>query len=150
MQRAIDLAVENVRLGRGGPFGAVIVKDGSILAEGYNLVTSQNDPTAHAEVTAIRRAAATLGRFHLAGCEIYTSCEPCPMCLAAIYWAHLDRIYFGCTHADAAQAGFDDAFIYEELRRPLDDRQIRAISLDRAESARAFDAWRDSGKRIDY
>lgn len=150
MQRAIALAVENVRLGRGGPFGAVIVKDGAIVAEGYNIVTSSCDPTAHAEVTAIRRAAAALGQFHLSGCEIYTSCEPCPMCLGAIYWAHIDRIYYGCTHKDAADIGFDDSVIYQEMRRPLGERKIPIIGMDRDGAMAAFDAWRTATTKIDY
>jgi tRNA(Arg) A34 adenosine deaminase TadA len=150
MQRAIELAVENVRLGRGGPFGAVIVKDNAIVAEGFNLVTSTCDPTAHAEVTAIRRASLALKEFHLGGCEIYTSCEPCPMCLGAIYWAHLDRIYFGCTHKDAADAGFDDSFIYQEMRRPLEDRSIPIVGMDRSEAMAAFDAWKVASAKVEY
>jgi len=150
MQRAIELAVENVRLGRGGPFGAVIVKDGKIVAEGFNLVTSTCDPTAHAEVTAIRRASAALNNFHLAGCEIYTSCEPCPMCLGAIYWAHLDRIYFGCTHKDAAAIGFDDSLIYQEMRRSLEERKIPIVGIDRDAAMEAFNAWRTSTGKVEY
>ncbi len=150
MHRAITLAVENVRLGRGGPFGAVIVKDGLIVAEGYNVVTSTCDPTAHAEVTAIRRACAALGEFRLSGCEIYSSCEPCPMCLGAIYWAHLDRIYFGCTHKDAAEAGFDDSAIYQEMRRSLSERKIPIVGMDREEAMAAFDAWKESTGRVEY
>ena len=150
MKRAIELAVENVRLERGGPFGAVIVRDGVIVAEGYNVVTSSCDPTAHAEVTAIRRACAALGSFHLGGCEIYTSCEPCPMCLGAIYWAHLDRIYFGCTHTDAAGAGFDDSAIYQEMRLPLTARRIPIVGMDRDSAMEAFDAWKVSNERVRY
>jgi guanine deaminase len=150
MERAIALAIENVRLGRGGPFGAVIVKDGKIVAEGYNLVTSTCDPTAHAEVTAIRRAATTLGEFHLGGCEIYTSCEPCPMCLGAIYWAHLDRIYFGCTHKDAADVGFDDSLIYQEMRRSLQERTIPIVGIDRDAAMAAFNVWRTSTGKVEY
>ena len=150
MQRAIALALENVRSGQGGPFGAVIVKDGEIVAEGNNIVTSSCDPTAHAEVTAIRRAATALGQFHLGGCEIYSSCEPCPMCLGAIYWAHLDRIYFGCTHKDAADVGFDDSAIYQEVRRPLDERKIPIIGMDRDAALEAFEAWRKSLAKIAY
>jgi len=150
MQRAIELAVENVRLGRGGPFGAVIVRDGAIVAEGYNIVTSSCDPTAHAEVTAIRRAASALGVFHLGGCEIYTSCEPCPMCLGAIYWAHLDRIYFGCTHRDAAEAGFDDSVIYQEMRRSLEERTIPIVGMDRESAMEAFHAWRAAVGKVEY
>jgi tRNA(Arg) A34 adenosine deaminase TadA len=150
MERAIALAVENVRTGRGGPFGAVIVKDDAIVAEGYNIVTSSCDPTAHAEVTAIRRAATALGQFHLGGCEIYTSCEPCPMCLGAIYWAHLDRIYFGCTHKDAADAGFDDSAIYQEMRRSLAERRIPIVGMDRDEAMEPFDLWRKAAVKIEY
>ena len=118
MKEAIRLSVENVEKG-GGPFGAVIVKDGEIIARGANRVTSTNDPTAHAEVTAIREAAKVLNTFNLEGCEIFTSCEPCPMCLAAIYWARIDRIYFGNTKTDAKNIGFDDSFIYEEIEKPI-------------------------------
>ena len=150
MKRAIELAVENVRLGRGGPFGAVIVRNGEIVAEGFNIVTTSCDPTAHAEVTAIRRAAAALGQFHLGGCEIYSSCEPCPMCLGAIYWAHLDRIYFGCDHKDAAEAGFDDSAIYQEMKRSLAERKIPIVGMDRAEAMAAFDAWRASNAKVEY
>src|SRR5215467_6929352 len=117
MARAIELSIENVRSDRGGPFGAVIVKDGSIIAEGTNQVTSTHDPTAHAEVIAIRQACRNLSVFQLYRCEIYTSCEPCPMCLGAIYWAHLSRIYFANTAADAAEIGFDDSILYSELKR---------------------------------
>src|SRR6202049_5075273 len=119
MARAIQLSIENVVSGRGGPFGAVVVKDDEIIAEGTNQVTSRNDPTAHAEVLAIRDAGKKLGVFDLEGCEIYTSCEPCPMCLGAIYWARLSRVYFASTAEDAAKAGFDDSFIYSELKQPL-------------------------------
>ncbi len=124
MRQAIALATENVSSGRGGPFGAVIVRDGAVVATGVNQVTVTNDPTAHAEVVAIRRACAELGVFSLEGCEMYTSCEPCPMCLAAIYWSRMDAIFFGNTAADAAAAGFDDAFLYEELKKPVDSRRI--------------------------
>ena len=150
MERAIALAVANVRTGQGGPFGAVIVKDGEIVAEGSNLVTATCDPTAHAEVTAIRRAAAVLGQFHLGGCEIYTSCEPCPMCLGAIYWAHLDRIYFGCTHRDAADVGFDDSAIYQEMQRGLAERKIPIAGMDRELAMAAFDEWRVSMGKVEY
>src|SRR5580704_12282594 len=118
MRQAIELSLENGRSGKGGPFAAVIVKDGEILAEGTNLVTATSDPTAHAEVVAIREACRKLGAFQLSGCEIYTTCEPCPMCLGAIYWARPERVVYASTAADAATAGFDDAFIYEEIRRP--------------------------------
>src|SRR5579872_3632306 len=115
MARAIALAIENVRSGGGGPFAAVIVKDGRVVGEGTNRVTSSNDPTAHAEVVAIRAACHAMGTFQLDGCDVYTTCEPCPMCLGAIYWARPGKVYFACTAADAAAAGFDDAFIYEQL-----------------------------------
>src|SRR3984885_5062439 len=123
MQQAIALAVENVTSGQGGPFGAVIVKDGKVIATGVNKVTATNDPTAHAEVTAIRSACEMLGTFQLDGCDVYTSCEPCPMCLAAIYWARCRAIYFGNTAADAAKVGFDDSFLYDEMKKPLSERR---------------------------
>src|ERR1700675_3521722 len=123
MREAIERAVENVRSGRGGPFAAVVVKDGHIIAAGANCVTSTNDPTAHAEMIAIREACRALSTFQLSGCELYTSCEPCPMCLGAIYWARPDHVYFGATAADAAAAGFDDSFIYDELNLPFIDRR---------------------------
>jgi guanine deaminase len=150
MRRAIELAVGNVRAGKGGPFGAVIVQDGRILAEGTNLVTSTNDPTAHAEIVAIRGACRALGRFHLTGCEIYTSCEPCPMCLGAIYWARLDKVFFGCTRADAAASGFDDELIYRELATPLADRRLPMVQLMRDDALRAFEAWARAEGRVDY
>ena len=150
MRRTIELAVENVRAGKGGPFGAVIVQDGRILAEGTNLVTSTNDPTAHAEIVAIRGACRALGRFHLTGCEIYTSCEPCPMCLAAIYWARLEKVFFGCTCADAAAAGFNDELIYHELAASLADRRLPMVQLMRDDALRAFEAWARAEGRVDY
>src|SRR6476646_4278683 len=131
MARAIQLAVENVRSGQGGPFGAVIVKDDAILAEGANRVTLTNDPTAHAEVLAIREACRKLGLFELKECELYTSCEPCPMCLGAVYWTRLSRVYFGSLAADASQAGFDDSFIYREIAQPPPDRGIPMIQMMR-------------------
>lgn len=149
MQLAIDLAVENVKNG-GGPFGAVIVKDGEIVATGVNRVTSGCDPTAHAEVSAIRAACARLGTFTLAGCEIYSSCEPCPMCLGAIYWAHIDRLYYGCNKDDAADAGFDDAFIYKELALPPQERAMKTQTLLTEEARRAFEAWAVNDDRVDY
>jgi guanine deaminase len=150
MQRAIALATENVTSGRGGPFGAVIVRGGEIVASGANLVTSTNDPTAHGEITAIRNACAALGSFELYGCQIYSSCEPCPMCLAAIYWARLEAIFYGCCAADAAAAGFDDAFLYGEMKFPIDKRKIPAVNLLPGEAISAFDAWRAQFDRIDY
>ncbi len=150
MEKAIALATENVVSGRGGPFGAVIVRDGEIVGSGTNLVTATNDPTAHAEVTAIRNACAALGTFSLAGCEIYTSCEPCPMCLAAIYWSRCDAIYFGGMAADAAAAGFDDAFLYDEVKRPLDQRTIPTVNMLREKAISSFEAWCRHTGRIDY
>src|SRR5499425_2923487 len=133
MARAIQLSIENVHSGRGGPFGAVIVRGDNIVAEGSNQVTSTNDPTAHAEVLAIRQACAKLGTFELKDCELYTSCEPCPMCLGAIYWARLARIYFANTAEDAAKIGFDDSFIYSELNKPHMQRRIPTIQMMREE-----------------
>jgi len=150
MEKAIALATENVTLGRGGPFGAVIVRDGKMIATGVNLVTATNDPTAHAEVTAIRNAATALATFDLAGCEIYSSCEPCPMCLAAIYWSRCDGIFYGNTSANAAAAGFDDAFLYEEMKLPLSQRRIPTINLLREQAISNFEAWRKYAGRIDY
>src|SRR5450432_1281281 len=150
MHQAITLATESALSGRGGPFGAVIVQDGKVIATGSNLVTASLDPTAHAEVVAIRSACTTLGAFTLKGCEIYTSCEPCPMCLAAIYWARIDAIYFGSTAADAAAAGFDDAFLYDEIKRPIAERSIPATNLLRDQALSSFNAWRNFAGRIDY
>jgi tRNA(Arg) A34 adenosine deaminase TadA len=141
MQRAIALAISNVTSGRGGPFGAVIVKDGHVLAEGTNLVTATFDPTAHAEMVAIREACRKLGDFQLTGCDLYTSCEPCPMCLGAIYWARPVRVFYGASAADAAAAGFDDAFIYDELRRPAKQRKLVMTQLLEREALEAFQAW---------
>jgi guanine deaminase len=150
LRRAIALATENVALGKGGPFGAVIVRDDKIVGEGVNSVTATNDPTAHAEVNAIRAAAKALGEFRLAGCELYTSCEPCPMCLAAAYWAHVDAVYYGACAADAAQAGFDDAFLYEELRKTEDQRKLHARQLLGEEAWASFAAWIASPNKIEY
>jgi len=150
MQRAIDLAIENVNTRRGGPFGAVVVRNGAILAEGTNLVTLTLDPTAHAEITAIRNACRAAASFQLDGCEIYTSCEPCPMCLGAIYWARPDRVYYAGTREDAAAAGFEDAFIYDQLHVPPDARAIPMHGLMRGEAQAAFAAWRKLEGRVDY
>lgn len=150
MARAIELSLENVRSGRGGPFASVVVKDGTIIAEGANCVTSTNDPTAHAEVVAIRAACQALGSFQLAGCEIYTTCEPCPMCLGAIYWARLERVYFANTAADAAAAEFDDSAIYEQLQRPHAQRKIPMIPMMRSEAQAAFRAWQEKSDKIPY
>jgi tRNA(Arg) A34 adenosine deaminase TadA len=150
MQRAIQLAVENVRLQQGGPFGAVVAKDGRIIAEGTNLVTSTNDPTAHAEVVAVRRACAALQSFQLDGCDLYTSCEPCPMCLGAIYWARPARIFYGGTHKDAAEFGFDDSFIYQQMRLPVEQRQIPMKQLLGEEALAAFLEWQKSAAKVLY
>src|SRR5262252_7894799 len=150
MARAIELAVENVRSGRGGPFGAVVVKDGRIIAEGANSVTATNDPTAHAEVLAIRAACAELGRFELRGCELYTSCEPCPMCLAAIYWARLDRVFYACTRHDAAEIGFDDQFIYEQLPLEFAARSLPMTQIERDHSLELFREWVKKPDKVRY
>ena len=150
MEQAIALATENVTSGRGGPFGAVIVRDDQIVATGANLVTATNDPTAHGEIVAIRNACTALKSFQLKGCQIYTSCEPCPMCLAAIYWARCDAIFYGNSAVDAAAAGFDDAFLYEEMKRPINQRKIPTVNLLPEKAISSFIAWRDSAGRIDY
>ncbi len=149
MRRAIALADESVRRG-GGPFGAVIVKDGVIIAEGSNSVTILNDPTAHAEVSAIREACRRLGTFHLSGCTIYTSCEPCPMCLGAIYWAGIKQIFYGNNRKDAAAIGFADDFIYEELARPLEARRLPIRPLLREEAQESFHLWEKKTDRVNY
>ena len=150
MQVAIDLSLDNVRQGTGGPFGAVVVRNGEIIARGANLVTSSNDPTAHAEVVAIREACRYLGEFQLTGCEIYTSCEPCPMCMGAIYWARPRRVFFGNTHLDAAAIGFDDSFIYQELAKAPGDRLIPLVPLMRDEALAAFRAWTANNDKVNY
>src|SRR5580704_9121509 len=150
MQRAIALALENVQSGLGGPFGALVVKDRKVIAEAANQVTSTDDPTAHAEMLAIREACKKLGTFQLAGCEIYASCEPCPMCLGAIYWSRLDRIYFAGTAADATQAGFDDSFIYQEIAKPHGQRKIPMLQLMREDSQVPFRAWAQKPNKIGY
>jgi guanine deaminase len=150
LRRAIALATQNVTSGAGGPFAAVIVRDGKIVGEGVNTVTATNDPTAHGEVNAIRAAAKALGTFTLHGCELYTSCEPCPMCLSACYWARLDAVYYGAGAADAARAGFDDAFLYAELGKPAADRQLPLIQLLGDEAWTSFQAWLDSPNKIEY
>jgi len=150
MRRAIALSREKMDAGAGGPFGAVIVADGRIIAEGWNQVTSANDPTAHAEIVAIRAACAALDRFSLEGCEIYASCEPCPMCLAAIYWARLDRIYFANDRNDAARIGFDDDAIYREVALPIAARSIPTARLLPAEGRAALDAWEQKTDKVRY
>jgi tRNA(Arg) A34 adenosine deaminase TadA len=150
LRRAIQLATENVVRGAGGPFGALIVRDGHIVAEAANSVTASNDPTAHAEVNAIRAAARALGTFSLAGCELYTSCQPCPMCLAAAYWAHIQAVYYGASDADAARAGFDDAFLHEEFRRDQAARSLPATQLLGDEAWASFAAWIASTDKIEF
>jgi tRNA(Arg) A34 adenosine deaminase TadA len=150
MRRAIELSVENVRNGNGGPFAALVVRQDEILATGTNLVTTALDPTAHAEIVAIREACRKLAQFQLAGCEIYTTCEPCPMCLGAIYWARPARVYFGNTAADAAAIGFDDSFIYQQLEVSLPERAIPMIQLMREEALSAFREWERKSDRVRY
>ncbi len=150
MGRAIELAIENVRSGRGGPFAAVVVKGDRIVATGTNLVTSTMDPTAHAEVTAIRAACKELATFQLEGCDVYTTCEPCPMCLGAIYWARPDRVFFAAVAGDAAAADFDDAFIYDEIGTPYEQRKIPFIPLMRDEALAVFREWEKKPDRLKY
>jgi guanine deaminase len=150
MQRAIALATENVRSGTGGPFGAVIVRGDEVLSEAANMVTAANDPTAHAEVTAIRQACGKLGTFELTGAVIYTSCEPCPMCLAAIYWARIQAVFYGNTAAHAASVGFDDAHLYQEVARPLSERAIPTCPLLGEEAWESFALWRDTVSKTPY
>jgi tRNA(Arg) A34 adenosine deaminase TadA len=150
MSRAIQLSIDNVESGQGGPFGALVVKDGSVVAEAVNQVTSNNDPTAHAEVMAIREACRKLGVFDLAGCELYTSCEPCPMCLGAIYWARLSHVYFAGGAADASAAGFDDSNIYREFALSGAQRQIPMDQIMRNEALAAFHAWVSKSGKIAY
>ena len=149
MVEAIRLAVENID-NNGGPFGAVIVKEGNIVGVGTNRVTANNDPTAHAEVMAIRAACKQLGTFNLKGCTIYSSCEPCPMCLSAIYWAGITELYYGCNKVDAASIGFDDKFIYDQLELPEDKRQLKYIPLLRDKAIEAFRKWESKADKIEY
>jgi tRNA(Arg) A34 adenosine deaminase TadA len=150
LRHAVRLSAERMRAGAGGPFGAVIVRDGQIVAEGWNCVTSSNDPTAHAEVVAIRRACEALGTFSLAGCEIFTSCEPCPMCLSAIYWARLGRITFSNSREDAAAIGFDDGLIYGEVSKPIEDRLIPVVKMPLPEAEAVFREWNAKADKIAY
>ena len=150
MQEAIRLSFETMRNNTGGPFGAVVVKDGKIIARGFNKVVSTNDPTAHAEVVAIREACKALNDFQLTGCEIYTSCEPCPMCMAAIYWARPDKVYYANSKTDAAKIGFDDDFIYEELGLSYDNRKIPLLRIMENEAIKAFDEWGAKADKIKY
>lgn len=149
MREAIRLSIENVANG-GGPFGAVIARNGEIIATGVNRVTANNDPTAHAEVSAIRSTSQRLGTFNLSDCEIFTSCEPCPMCLGAIYWARLKKVYYANTKADAKAIGFDDSFIYDELTLPQDKRKLPAEAMLRNEAIKAFEAWQDKEDKTEY
>ncbi|KER10878.1 MAG: guanine deaminase [[Candidatus Thermochlorobacteriaceae] bacterium GBChlB] len=150
MREAIRLSIQNVREGKGGPFAALVVKDGKIIARGTNLVTSTNDPTAHAEIVAIRAACETLGSFQLTGCEIYTTCEPCPMCMGAIYWARPDKVFFANTRVDAAAIGFDDSFLYDELSHDISERQIPMTQLLHSEALAAFNAWDKKPDKVKY
>ncbi|WP_319381165.1 deaminase [Thiomicrorhabdus sp.] len=150
MRKAIALSKEKMEAGFGGPFGAIITKDGKVIAEGYNQVTSSNDPTAHAEVTAIRNACQALGTFDLKGCEIYTSCEPCPMCLSAIYWARLDKIYYANSREDAAEIGFDDALLYDEIPKPIEQRSIPTERLLEDEAIEPFKDWQAKEDKVPY
>lgn len=150
MRRAIALALENVRSARGGPFAALVAKNGKVIGEGANSVTATNDPTAHAEIVAIRAACRALGNFQLIGCDLYTTCEPCPMCLGAIYWARPARVFYAGVAADAAAAGFDDAFIYEELQRAPESRSIPMVQILREESLAVFEAWKRQPNKTQY
>jgi guanine deaminase len=150
MQEAINLSLDTMRAGKGGPFGAVIVKDGEVIARGSNQVTSSNDPTAHAEVVAIREACKILGTFQLNDCEMYTSCEPCPMCFGAIYWARLQKVYYGNTRDDAAKIGFDDELIYKEIAKHHPERILPMQQIMHAEALEAFKEWLIKTDRVDY
>lgn len=150
MDEAIRLSFETMRNNTGGPFGAVVVKEGKIIARGFNRVISTNDPTAHAEVVAIREACKTLNNFQLVGCEIYTSCEPCPMCMAAIYWARPDKVYYANSKTDAASIGFDDNFIYEELELPYEKRKIPMLRIMEKEALAAFKEWSNKTDKVEY
>lgn len=150
MLEAIALSVQNVRSAKGGPFAALVVKDGGVVARGTNLVTERNDPTAHAEIVAMRSACHSLGSFHLTGCDLYTTCEPCPMCLGAIYWARLDRVFFAATDEDAARYGFDDSLIYEQVRLPWSQRELPMIQVMREEALKSFLLWQESARKVLY
>lgn len=150
MKIAIDLADSNIEKMDGGPFGAVVVKDGEIVGKGSNHVTTNNDPTAHAEVVAIRDACDNLGTFNLDGCEIYASCEPCPMCLGAIYWSRINKLYYAATKDDAAKANFDDSFIYKEFALPMNKRSIPAIQIERKKAVEVFEKWIVNENKIPY
>ena len=150
LQQAIELAVQNVTTGEGGPYGAVIVKDGQVIAACANKVTATVDPTAHAEIMAIRRACRHLNDFQLHGCILYSSCEPCPMCLGAIYWARLSKVYYACDREQAAAAGFDDSFIYDEIAVPPAQRHISMLQLNLRDACRPFERWNDKADKLMY
>jgi guanine deaminase len=150
MLSAIRLAREGMKRNEGGPFGAIVVKNGQIIGRGNNQVTSSNDPTAHAEIVAIREACRHLNSFQLDDCLLFTSCEPCPMCLGAIYWARPSRVFYACTRHDASQAGFDDSFIYEEIQADINDRKIPMTQLGREDALRLFEEWMAKGDRVSY
>ena len=149
MKRAIDLSIQNIK-NNGGPFGCVIVKDNNIIAEGVNRVTFNNDPTAHAEIVAIRNACTKLNNFFFKGCDLYTSCEPCRMCLSAIYWSHVDNIYYANTRMDAKDIDFDDSFIYSEVKKDINERKIKMIQINRDEALEAFKIWQKKEDKIKY
>ena len=149
MLRAIELSIQSAK-SKGGPFGCVIVKNKQIIAEVYNQVTSNNDPTAHAEIVAIRNACTKLNDFFLKGCDLYTSCEPCPMCLSAIYWSHVDNIFYANTRMDAKDIDFDDSFIYSEVRKEIDERKVKMIQINREEALEAFKIWQTKEDKIKY
>ncbi|MFZ3230942.1 MAG: nucleoside deaminase [Pseudobdellovibrio sp.] len=150
LKKTVDLSRKNMYENIGGPFGAIIIKDGKIIAEGSNQVTSTNDPTAHAEMVAIRKACQNLQTFDLSGCEIYSSCEPCPMCLSAIYWARLEKIYFANSRQDAANIGFDDDFIYQEIPKNIESRKISCIHVDSEDAKNVFQEWQNKIDKIEY
>ena len=150
MSRAILLAQNGMDSNAGGPFGAIVVRGGEIIGEGSNCVTSNNDPTAHAEITAIREACRKLGSFQLENCTIYTSCEPCPMCLGAIYWARPERVVYACTREDAAKIGFDDQFIYEEIEKNIDEREMKIVNFMREEALKVFENWERKADKTEY
>ena len=150
MQQAIEAALEGVRTGQGGPFGAVVIKGGEVIAAACNRVLSAKDPTAHAEIEAIRAACAKLGSFRHEGCELYATCEPCPMCLAAACWARLDSVVYACDRSDAARAGFDDALLYQELEKPPSERKLALVPFLRDEALKTFQAWIDKPDRVTY
>jgi tRNA(Arg) A34 adenosine deaminase TadA len=149
MQKAIDLSIKNIH-NNGGPFGCVIVKNNKIISEGVNGVTQNNDPTAHAEIVAIRNACKKLNTFDLSGCELYTSCEPCPMCLSAIYWSHIDLVYYGNSRENAAEIQFDDKFIYDEMKKDINERKIPLKQILKDEAIKAFDLWAETENKTKY